>query len=72
MRPSRLPRRDIGEAGDGVFRGLRAAMPSAGAFSPDADSAGRRALANAALAYLSAAKNDPALAEGAVCARRPT
>ncbi|EAS48580.1 aminopeptidase N protein [Aurantimonas manganoxydans SI85-9A1] len=56
-------RRAISTAGVQVFERLAAEMATVQAFSPDAESAGRRALANAALAYLTAATNDPAAAE---------
>uniref|UniRef100_UPI003517248F aminopeptidase N C-terminal domain-containing protein n=1 Tax=Aurantimonas coralicida TaxID=182270 RepID=UPI003517248F len=56
-------RKAIGSAGVQVFERLAAEMATVQTFSPDAESAGRRSLANAALAYLTAATNDPAAAE---------
>ncbi|MCB8836075.1 aminopeptidase N [Aurantimonas sp. VKM B-3413] len=53
-------RRQIGESGARLFQELHAELASDGAFSPDAASAGQRALANSALAYLVAATGDPA------------
>ncbi|MBO0904942.1 aminopeptidase N [Jiella sonneratiae] len=50
----------IGRKGLSTFARLAAAEGSDVPFTPDAASAGRRALANAALAYLAAARNDPA------------
>jgi aminopeptidase N len=55
----------IADAGKGVFIALYDAMTTPGAFSPDAKSAGRRALRNAALTYLSHAENSPARAKAA-------
>ena len=46
-------RRDIARAGRSLFRHLHQEFASAGAYSPDARSAGRRALSNIALDYLS-------------------
>ncbi|MEF2551743.1 aminopeptidase N [Aurantimonas sp. A2-1-M11] len=56
-------RKAIGTRGVQVFERLAAEMATPKAFSPDAESAGRRSLANAALAYLTAATGDPAAAE---------
>ncbi|UIJ70615.1 aminopeptidase N [Aurantimonas sp. HBX-1] len=53
-------RRLIGERGRALFERIRADARPAADFSPDADSAGRRSLANVALAYLAAADGDPA------------
>ena len=53
-------RRQIGQGGSRLFPALRDELAAGGPFSPDAASAGRRALANAALAYLVAATGDPA------------
>ncbi|MBB3453997.1 aminopeptidase N [Rhizobium sp. BK313] len=55
----------IAEAGKGVFAGLYESMQTPGPFSPDAASAGRRALRNAALTYLSQSDNAPARAKTA-------
>ncbi|MBO3759516.1 aminopeptidase N [Ciceribacter sp. L1K22] len=53
----------IAVAGKDIFGGLFASLSSAtGAFSPDAASAGRRALKNAALSYLTLAEKTPVLA----------
>jgi aminopeptidase N len=52
----------LAEAGRADFEAIHAALSAAGPFSPDADSAGRRALANQALTYLAVAENDPARA----------
>jgi aminopeptidase N len=57
--------KQIADAGKAVFTGLYDAMTTPGAFSPDAQSAGRRALRNAALAYLSHAEGSPARAKAA-------
>jgi aminopeptidase N len=57
--------KQIADAGKGVFIALYDAMTTPGAFSPDAKSAGRRALRNAALTYLSHAENSPARAKAA-------
>ncbi|MBX9464627.1 MAG: aminopeptidase N [Aquamicrobium sp.] len=45
-----------------TFRSLYAELGSGAKFSPDAESAGQRALRNTLLGYLSAADDDPALA----------
>ena len=47
-----------------AFAGVRAAMATPGPFSPDAASAGRRALANTLLDYLAAGSSSPAEASG--------
>ncbi|NDW03095.1 aminopeptidase N [Jiella pacifica] len=52
----------IGAKGLALFERLSTGRPSAEPFSPDAESAGRRALANTALAYRCAATGDPAAA----------
>ena len=52
----------IGGAGRGIFKTLFENLKLSGPFSPDAKSAGRRALRNTALTYLSYADNSPALA----------
>ncbi|MBP0614746.1 aminopeptidase N [Jiella mangrovi] len=49
----------IGTAGHAVLERLRDEFASSKEFSPDAASAGRRALSNAALGYISAATRDP-------------
>ncbi|MCL6707554.1 aminopeptidase N [Pseudomonas sp. R2.Fl] len=52
----------VAEAGKDVFSGLHAALSrKTGAFSPDAESAGRRALKNVALSYLTLSEKTPAL-----------
>jgi aminopeptidase N len=51
--------RAVAEAGKDTFEALYAAMAIDGAFSPDAQSAGRRALRAVAMHYLSIADNDP-------------
>ncbi len=56
-------RRRIGSEGAELFAKLSEAGRRSGAFSPDADSAGRRALANTALDLLTAATGDIAAAE---------
>jgi aminopeptidase N len=63
-------RRLIGERGRALFERIRAEARPAAEFSPDADSAGRRALANVALGYLAAASGDPAPAEAQYRAAR--
>ncbi|MBB4004233.1 aminopeptidase N [Aurantimonas endophytica] len=63
-------RRLIGERGRPLFERIRAGASPAGEFSPDADSAGRRSLANVALGYLAAASGDPAPAEAQYAAAR--
>ncbi|KZS52924.1 aminopeptidase N [Rhizobium sp. BK077] len=55
----------IADAGKDVFAGLYAAMTTSGDFSPDAKSAGLRALRNTALTYLSHAEQTPARAKAA-------
>jgi aminopeptidase N len=55
----------VAAAGMETFAALLDAMTTPGAFSPDAGSAGRRALRNAALAYLSHADNAPLRAKAA-------
>ncbi|ARM87624.1 aminopeptidase N [Rhizobium sp. CIAT894] len=57
--------KQIAEAGKDVFAGLYAAMTTPGDFSPDAKSAGLRALRNTALTYLSHAEQTPARAKAA-------
>jgi aminopeptidase N len=52
--------RQIAEEGANVFADLLDAMQANGPFSPDAESAGRRALHASALHYLSIAEGDPA------------
>ena len=60
--------RSIAVRAESEFAGLIAAMRNGGAFSPDAASAGRRALANAALTWLSHAEQTPARAAQAFAA----
>ncbi len=55
----------IAKAGAEVFRTLYAAHAASGAFSPDADGAGKRALKNSALTFLTLAESSPALAADA-------
>ncbi|MBB4568273.1 aminopeptidase N [Rhizobium leucaenae] len=55
----------IAEAGKNIFAALYDNMQTPGPFSPDAASAGRRALRNAALTYLSQSDNAPARAKAA-------
>ncbi|AYG58539.1 aminopeptidase N [Rhizobium jaguaris] len=55
----------IAEAGKDVFTALYDNMQTPGPFSPDAASAGRRALRNAAFTYLSQSDNAPARAKAA-------
>jgi aminopeptidase N len=55
----------IAEAGKDIFAALYESMQTPGDFSPDAASAGRRALRNAALSYLSLSDNAPARAKAA-------
>lgn len=55
----------IATAGAEVFRKLHAAHSASGPFSPDAAGAGKRALKNIALSFLSIAENSPALAADA-------
>ncbi|TNB47005.1 aminopeptidase N [Martelella lutilitoris] len=57
--------RAIAETGCETFVRLATGMDTLSAFSPDAASAGRRALANAALALAAAAENTPARASRA-------
>lgn len=52
----------IATAGADVFRALYATHSASGPFSPDAAGAGKRALKNLALSFLSLAENTPALA----------
>jgi aminopeptidase N len=49
----------IADAGADLFKRLFAEMKSEGAYSPDAESAGKRALRSAALTYLAYAENSP-------------
>jgi aminopeptidase N len=55
----------IAKAGAEIFRTLYAAHAASGAFSPDASGAGKRALKNCALSFLTLAENTPALAADA-------
>jgi len=57
--------RQIADAGKDVFASLYETMKTAGAFSPDAAGAGRRALRNAALTYLTLSDDAPARAKAA-------
>ncbi|MGZ2482695.1 aminopeptidase N [Rhizobium pisi] len=57
--------KQIADAGRDVFATLYATMTTSGDFSPDAKSAGLRALRNAALTYLSHAEETPARAKAA-------
>ncbi|WP_064711087.1 aminopeptidase N [Rhizobium bangladeshense] len=57
--------RQIADAGKDVFASLYAATTSSGGFSPDAKSAGLRALRNSALTYLSHAEQTPVRAKAA-------
>ncbi|MBB2754397.1 UNVERIFIED_ORG: aminopeptidase N [Rhizobium aethiopicum] len=57
--------KQIADAGKDVFAGLYAATTTSGDFSPDAKSAGLRALRNTALTYLSYAEQTPARARAA-------
>ncbi|MBB4065690.1 aminopeptidase N [Gellertiella hungarica] len=52
----------VAEAGRADFEAIHAAMGLHEPYSPDASSAGRRALGNAALSYLALAEGDPARA----------
>ncbi|CAH0340080.1 aminopeptidase N [Rhizobium sp. CECT 9324] len=52
----------IAQSGVEIFRTLYATHSATGAFTPDAAGAGRRALKNAALSFLTQAENSPALA----------
>jgi aminopeptidase N len=54
--------RRIGERGADSFRALRLDLADTGAFSPDAGSAGRRALSNVLLDFVVAAEDKPATA----------
>jgi aminopeptidase N len=55
----------IAEAGKDIFAALYDSMGTPGPFKPDAASAGRRALRNAALSFLSQSDNAPARAKAA-------
>jgi len=55
----------IAEAGKDIFAALYDSMQTPGPFSPDAESAGRRALRNAALGYLSQLDGTPVRAKAA-------
>ncbi|MDG3574828.1 aminopeptidase N [Rhizobium sp. YJ-22] len=55
----------VATAGADLFQSLYDGMTTPGAFSPDAESAGKRALRNIALSFLSYAENDPARASAA-------
>jgi len=55
----------VAETGRDIFAALYASMQTPGSFSPDAASAGRRALRNAALTYLSQLDGTPARAKAA-------
>jgi aminopeptidase N len=55
----------IAQAGRAIFANLYETMQTPGAFSPDAESAGRRALRNAALSYLSLSDDAPDRAKAA-------
>ncbi|MBB3647072.1 aminopeptidase N [Rhizobium sp. BK619] len=57
--------KQVAEAGKDVFASLYAATTTSGDFSPDAKSAGLRALRNTALTYLSYAEQTPARARAA-------
>ena len=57
--------KQIAEAGKDIFAALYDGMQTPGPFSPDAASAGRRTLRNAALTYLSQSDNSPARAKAA-------
>ncbi|NKK83773.1 aminopeptidase N [Rhizobium leguminosarum bv. viciae] len=57
--------KQIADTGKDVFTGLYAAMTTSGDFSPDAKSAGLRALRNTALTYLSHAEQTPARTKSA-------
>jgi aminopeptidase N len=56
---------EIAAAGRDIFEALYQTMKTPGPFSPDAASAGRRALRNAALTYLSQSDGTPARAKAA-------
>lgn len=53
---------EIARTGENTFRTLFETMKQAGAYSPDAASAGKRSLRNSALTYLTYAEGRPALA----------
>ncbi len=55
----------VAEAGTAVFASLVETLQADGAFSPDADSAGRRALRGVALGFLAAAEQSPRRAKAA-------
>jgi aminopeptidase N len=57
--------KQVSDAGRDTFAALYDSMTTPGTFSPDATSAGRRALRNAALTYLSYAENSPVRAKAA-------
>ncbi|MDO3432460.1 aminopeptidase N [Rhizobium sp. CBN3] len=57
--------KQIADAGKSIFADLYAAMTRSGNFSPDAKSAGLRALRNSALTYLSYAEQTPVRAKAA-------
>ncbi|AGS21137.1 aminopeptidase N [Rhizobium etli] len=57
--------KQIADAGKSIFAGLYASMTTSGNFSPDAKSAGLRALRNSALTYLSYAEQTPVRAKAA-------
>ncbi|ANK84967.1 MULTISPECIES: aminopeptidase N [unclassified Rhizobium] len=57
--------KQIADAGKSIFAGLYASMTTSGDFSPDAKSAGLRALRNSALTYLSYAEQTPVRAKAA-------
>jgi len=57
--------KQVADAGRDTFAALYDSMTTPGTFSPDATSAGRRALRNAALTYLSYAENSPVRAKAA-------
>jgi len=59
---------EIARAGEATFVALYDDMQTPGTFSPDAASAGKRALRNSALAYLSYAEETPARAAAAFAA----
>ncbi|MDI7861240.1 aminopeptidase N [Rhizobiaceae bacterium n13] len=59
---------EIARTGIDTFRSLSGAAKANGAFSPDAASAGRRALSNAALGFLAHAEDSPARAAEAFAA----
>jgi aminopeptidase N len=57
--------KQIADAGQAIFAGLFDTMVTPGAFSPDAASAGRRALRNAALTFLSLSDGTPVRSKAA-------